>query len=82
MPSAASTAAAARGTSVRTTWIRARSRSIVATIVPIAITAALAASDSAGIDEPAKGMAASIDAPPNTAAAAGHTISAARSSGP
>ena len=79
---AASSAAPAHGTSVRTMWMRARSTNIAATIVPMAKTVPLAASDSAGIDVPANGIAASSATAPMTAPAIGQTIRATRSSGP
>jgi hypothetical protein len=82
MASAAITAAPARGTSVRTTWILARSTSIAATIVPMATTAPLAASDNAGVDDPANGIATRSAAPVTITAAIGQAISPTRSSGP
>ena len=80
--SVASTAAPARRTPVRATWIRARSTNIAAASVPQPTTTAAPATDSAGTGVPASGMATTTAAAPITIAAIGQTIRATRSSGP
>ena len=76
------TAAPARRDCVSTRWARARSASIVAPSVHTATTAPLAARASAGVAEPAKGIAATMAPAPMITAATGQTISPTRSSGP
>ncbi len=80
--SAAATPAPARRVPARTTWMRARSTSIVAVSADTAMTTPLAASERAGCTVPANGSAAAMAPAAMAIAANGQTISATRSSGP